>query len=121
MLILITLSSLLSPIHNISILITVWGTDQYIYALTKKKKNKVERTRHAVQLFRTGRLTSIERSGSITKPPDVPPRHAGLQLVDPNKVGKRGKAGSLRNRIAMLHALANIEQWAYVFDCVVYR
>ncbi|GJJ14422.1 hypothetical protein Clacol_008686 [Clathrus columnatus] len=79
---------------------------------TPNPKLKVERTRHAVHLFRTGKLKSIGRSDNAIKPPDVPPRHAELQLVQPGKVGKRGKAGSVKNRIAMLHALANIEQWA---------
>ncbi|KAF8579145.1 DUF455-domain-containing protein [Ramaria rubella] len=73
---------------------------------------KVQRTRHAVTLFRTGKLQSVGKTSNAPAPPAVPPRHAGLQTVDPGKVGKRGKAGSLKSRIAMLHALANIEQWA---------
>ena len=73
---------------------------------------QVQRTRHAVNLFRTGKLKSVGRTSTAPAPPDVPPRHAGLTTVDAGKVGKRGKAGSLKSRIAMLHALANIEQWA---------
>lgn len=71
---------------------------------------KVLRTRHVFQEFSTGKLNTIGRSTSL-KPPDQPPR-PNLIHVDPSKAGKRGKAGSLKNRIAMLHALANIEQWA---------
>jgi uncharacterized ferritin-like protein (DUF455 family) len=35
-----------------------------------------------------------------------------MQTVEPHKMPKAGKAGSLKSRITMLHALANIEQWA---------
>lgn len=70
---------------------------------------KVERTRHAVQLFRTGQLKTIgHRSATAPRPPDVPPREDSFarNMVDPAKVTHR------KNRAAMLHALANIEQWA---------
>ncbi|KAJ3509576.1 hypothetical protein NLJ89_g5151 [Agrocybe chaxingu] len=70
---------------------------------------KVERTRHAVQLFRTAKLTSIgNKAKNAPRPPDVPPREASFarNMVDPNKVKSR------KNRAVMLHALANIEQWA---------
>ncbi|KAG7085550.1 hypothetical protein E1B28_003107 [Marasmius oreades] len=70
---------------------------------------KVERTKHAVHAFRTGKLTSIgNKSSKAPRPPDVPPREEDFKknIVNPGKVKKR------RNRAAMLHALANIEQWA---------
>ncbi|KAH8105210.1 DUF455-domain-containing protein [Cristinia sonorae] len=70
---------------------------------------KVQRTRHAVNLFRTGQLKSIgHRVSNPPQPPDVPPREDlySKNTVDPSKVGKR------KNRPVMLHALANIEQWA---------
>ncbi|KAG8871276.1 hypothetical protein FRB98_000939, partial [Tulasnella sp. 332] len=74
---------------------------------------KVERTRRAASAFRTGKLKSIGRSEALSRPPpDVPPREESMQIVQPGKVTKRGKAGSLKSRIAILHALANIEQWA---------
>lgn len=44
-------------------------------------------------------------------PPEKPPR-SHLKEVDPSRAGKRGKAGSLQSRIALLHSLANIELWA---------
>ncbi|KAF8907041.1 hypothetical protein CPB84DRAFT_1675095, partial [Gymnopilus junonius] len=71
---------------------------------------KVERTRHAVDLFRTGKLSSIgHKSPSVPKPPNVPSRDdAFLQnMVEPKKLKNR------RNQAVMLHALANIEQWAW--------
>ncbi|KAK7438616.1 hypothetical protein VKT23_017949 [Stygiomarasmius scandens] len=70
---------------------------------------KVERTRYAVQAWRTGKITSIgNKSVNTPKPPEVPTREAQYlkNTVDPGKVMKR------KNRAVMLHALANIEQWA---------
>ncbi|PPR04684.1 hypothetical protein CVT24_011901 [Panaeolus cyanescens] len=70
---------------------------------------KVERTRHAVDLFFTGKLPSVgNKSSNAPKPPDVPLREESFakNTVDPAKVKSR------KNRAVMLHALANIEQWA---------
>ncbi|EEB93269.1 hypothetical protein MPER_08102 [Moniliophthora perniciosa FA553] len=70
---------------------------------------KVERTKHAVHAFRIGKLNSIgHKSSKAPRPPDIPPREEffARNIVDPLKVKKR------RNRAVMLHALANIEQWA---------
>ncbi|KAI5891505.1 DUF455-domain-containing protein [Schizophyllum commune H4-8] len=76
---------------------------------TPEPRLKVERTRHAVHLFRTGKLKSIgNKVANPPTPPDVPPRHALYvsNTVAPEKMKtKRGAAASL-------HALANIEQWA---------
>ncbi|KAG8934720.1 hypothetical protein FRC02_009423 [Tulasnella sp. 418] len=77
---------------------------------TADPEQKVEKTRQAVAAFRTGKIKSVGRNTTL-RPPDVPPRH-DLRLVAPGKVTKRGKAGSVKSRIAILHALANIEQWA---------
>ncbi|KAJ7187023.1 hypothetical protein C8R46DRAFT_283027 [Mycena filopes] len=70
---------------------------------------KVLRTRHAVQLFRTGKLESIgHRSAGAPRPPDVPPREESFlrNTVNPGKVKGR------KSLAVMLHALANVEQWA---------
>ncbi|KAJ7725196.1 hypothetical protein B0H16DRAFT_284240 [Mycena metata] len=70
---------------------------------------KVMRTRHAVQLFRTGKLDSIgHKSSSAPSPPDVPPREESFlrNTVNPGKVKGR------KSLAVMLHALANVEQWA---------
>ncbi|KZW03303.1 DUF455-domain-containing protein [Exidia glandulosa HHB12029] len=75
---------------------------------------KVARTRHAVHLYRTGKIKSVgQNSKNAPKPPDTPPRDGTAQSVDPGKTGRRGKGGSVKSRISMLHALANIEQWAW--------
>ncbi|XP_073762367.1 uncharacterized protein isoform X3 [Danio rerio] len=55
-------------------------------------------------------------SGKITEtgkasPPAQPSRKDNLTVVEPGKI-KRGKGGTLASRIALLHSLANIEQWA---------
>jgi nitrite reductase/ring-hydroxylating ferredoxin subunit len=76
---------------------------------TPNPKLKVERTRHAVHLFRTAQLTSIgHKSSNAPKPPAVPPREDNWAS---NRVDK-GMVKSKRNQASMLHALANIEQWA---------
>jgi len=71
---------------------------------------KVERTKHAVHLFRTGKLSSIgHKSTQTPRPPEVPSRDASWTRnlkADPTQVKNR------KSRAAMLHALANIEQWA---------
>jgi uncharacterized ferritin-like protein (DUF455 family) len=70
---------------------------------------KVERTRHAVHLFRTGKLASIgHKSPNAPRPPDKPSREDSYSR---NTVD-RAKIKSRKNRAVMLHALANIEQWA---------
>ncbi|CAE7180501.1 unnamed protein product, partial [Rhizoctonia solani] len=77
-----------------------------------QRDHTVALTRKAAAAWRTGKITSTgQKKDSTPSPPDVPPRE-NLVTVEPGKVGKRGKAGSERSRIAILHALANIEQWA---------
>ncbi|KAG8735423.1 hypothetical protein FRC10_010615 [Ceratobasidium sp. 414] len=80
---------------------------------TSNPEQKVALTRRAASAWRTGRITSSgQKKSDLPKPPDVPPRE-NMTTVRPGKVGKRGKAGSERSRIAIIHALANIEQWAW--------
>ncbi|KAL5638635.1 hypothetical protein ACGC1H_003108 [Rhizoctonia solani] len=79
---------------------------------TSNPEKKVALTRRAAAAWRTGKITSTgQKKANVSMPPDTPPRE-NLVTVEPGKVGKRGKAGSERSRIAILHALANIEQWA---------
>lgn len=83
---------------------------EWIYRIMTEPdpKAKVAATRTLVQQWRSGLVTKI---GS-TAPPDAPARQSTLQSVDPSQVTKRGKGGSERSRIAILHALANIELYA---------
>ncbi|KAG9092043.1 hypothetical protein FRC06_000271 [Ceratobasidium sp. 370] len=79
---------------------------------TSNPERKVALTRRAANAWRTGQITSTgQKKPNLPTPPDVPPRE-NMTTVQPSKVGKRGKAGSERSRIAIIHALANIEQWA---------
>ena len=77
---------------------------------------QVQRTRYAVNAFRTGELKSVgHRSSNAPLPPDEPPREESFlrNTMNPGKMAKRS------NRPKMLHALANIEQWAYVVSSLL--
>ncbi|KAE8539458.1 hypothetical protein D1P53_004559 [Cryptococcus gattii VGV] len=74
-------------------------------------------TREAVTRLRTGQLKSIRPTkGEIKKERengglvDEPPRE--VEIIAAGKTPRRGKGGSEKSRILMLHALANIEQYA---------
>lgn len=94
---------------------------------TADPKWKVEYTRRAAHAFRSGQCRQIGGGRMVAQddhvgkqwivkaaetPPQVPPRLADAQVVQPGREGRRGKGGSEKSRIAMLHSLANIEQWA---------
>ncbi|KAJ1650354.1 hypothetical protein IWQ61_008820 [Dispira simplex] len=69
---------------------------------------KVTLTKRLGELWNTGVITTIGQA----QPPSQPARPDNLEFVVPSRAPRRGKAGSLQSRIAILHALANIEQWA---------
>src|SRR3546814_17147365 len=48
-------------------------------------------------------------SSDLAPMPDMPARPAEPELLPPNQMPKRGRGGSERGRIALLHALAHIE------------
>ncbi|KAE8143735.1 hypothetical protein BDV38DRAFT_2189 [Aspergillus pseudotamarii] len=80
---------------------------------TANPEHKIELTHHLFSI-----LTEKEASSSpmplgrgTVLPPAQPPRE-GLSEVQPWAIPKAGKGGTLKSRIAMLHALANIELWA---------
>ncbi|MET0374548.1 MAG: ferritin-like domain-containing protein [Rhizorhabdus sp.] len=77
---------------------------------------KVKAARRAARDWRLGRL-DWAFSASI---PDRPTRTDRPPLLPPSRMPKRGRAGSPRARIAMLHALAHIEYVAIdlAFDLV---
>ncbi|KAI1385406.1 DUF455-domain-containing protein [Hypoxylon trugodes] len=80
---------------------------------TSNPEHKIELTTHLFSLFATREQSpSPMRIGAGTViPPQEPPRH-NLTQVKPGQMPKAGKGGSEKSRIMMLHALANIEQWA---------
>ncbi|KAI3317275.1 beta-1,4-xylosidase [Xylariaceae sp. AK1471] len=80
---------------------------------TSDPEHKIELTTHLFSLFATREQSPSPMhigAGSVTAP-DEPPRQ-DLREVKPGQMPKAGKGGSLKSRITMLHALANIEQWA---------
>lgn len=80
---------------------------------TPNPEHKIELTAHLMSTFikRERSSSPMELGRGRATPPAQPPRE-GLQSVQPWKMPKPGKGGTLKSRIAMLHALANIELWA---------
>ncbi|KAI8897908.1 hypothetical protein BC833DRAFT_591782 [Globomyces pollinis-pini] len=76
---------------------------------TADPSEKVRLTFEASNKWFDGEISEIGFSNEV---PDRPPRHEGLEVVDHRKTKKVGKGGSVQSRIAILHALANVEQWA---------
>jgi uncharacterized ferritin-like protein (DUF455 family) len=66
---------------------------------------KVRAARAAARALRRGELAPAFDSAM----PDQPARPAKPELLPPSQMPKRGRGGSERGRIAMLHALAHIE------------
>jgi len=66
---------------------------------------KVRRARAAARMWKRGRLA--HRFGAML--PDRPARPAEPELLPPNRMPKRGRGGSERGRVALLHALAHVE------------
>ena len=73
--------------------------------LAGEPKAKVKAARTAARAWRRGGLAHA----FDTAMPDRPARPDRPELLPPNLMPKRGRAGSERSRIAMLHALAHIE------------
>ena len=73
--------------------------------LTAGPGAKVMAARKVARDWRLGRL-AFEFDDPM---PDRPARPASPELLPPNRMPKRGKAGSQRGRIALWHALAHIE------------
>eukprot|EP01147_Barroeca_monosierra_P003286 gene3285-5976_t len=75
---------------------------------TANPEEKVRLTQLAATLWYEGSLT---HSLSSSSPPSKPERPKDMQVLEPRDM-KLGKGGTLSSRIAILHSLANIEQWA---------
>jgi uncharacterized ferritin-like protein (DUF455 family) len=83
--------------------------------LTADPVEKALAARAATRAWRSGRLAHVFDAAM----PDDPARPASPKLLPPNRMPRRGRAGSERSRIAMLHAFAHIEYVAIdlAFDC----
>ncbi|OQD78873.1 hypothetical protein PENANT_c074G03982 [Penicillium antarcticum] len=80
---------------------------------TANPEHKIELTTHLFTIF-AERETSdspMPLGQGTVLPPDEPPRE-DLETVNPGAMPKAGRGGTLKSRVAMLHALANIELWA---------
>ncbi|CAG8895601.1 unnamed protein product [Penicillium egyptiacum] len=80
---------------------------------TANPEHKIELATHLFSIF-TAREASdspMPLGRGTVSPPDQPPREK-METVDPGHMPKAGRGGTLKSRIAMLHALANIELWA---------
>lgn len=73
--------------------------------LTADPRAKVRAARAAARAWRSGALAFAFDDAL----PDRPARPDRPELLPPSRMPKRGRAGSERARIAMLHALAHIE------------
>lgn len=76
--------------------------------LTAEPAAKVRAARHLARAWRGGRLIHAFDETM----PDTPARPDRPALLPPNRMPRRGKGGSERGRIALLHALAHIEYTA---------
>uniref|UniRef100_A0A3P8ZD77 Rieske domain-containing protein n=1 Tax=Esox lucius TaxID=8010 RepID=A0A3P8ZD77_ESOLU len=74
---------------------------------TPDPKEKVTLTLDVQERWNSGVMTVV---GQAT-PPVQPSRKDNLTVLQPGRI-KRGKGGTQASRIALLHSLANIEQWA---------
>lgn len=73
--------------------------------LTGDPVAKAAAARDAAAVWRTG----AQAIGAPIALPDTPARPARPELLSPGRMPKRGRAGSPRSRVAMLHAVAHIE------------
>jgi uncharacterized ferritin-like protein (DUF455 family) len=73
--------------------------------LAAEPSAKIRAARAAARAWRRGELSHAFDVAM----PDAPARPAQPELLPPSQMPKRGRGGSERGRIAMLHALAHIE------------
>ncbi|PAX09135.1 ferritin-like domain-containing protein [Sphingomonas lenta] len=78
-------------------------------------RTKVRLARETARRWRRGELAHLFDVAM----PDAPARPDRPELLPPNRMPKRGRGGSERGRVALLHALAHIEFSAIdlAFDC----
>lgn len=72
---------------------------------TAEPRDKIKAARHVAREWRQGRLAHRFDVAM----PNAPARPDRPELLPPNRMPRRGKGGSQRGRLALLHALAHIE------------
>jgi len=80
---------------------------------TANPEHKIELATYLFSIFTAREATDspMPLGRGTVAPPDQPPREK-METVNPGQMPKAGRGGTLKSRIAMLHALANIELWA---------
>eukprot|EP01103_Thecamoeba_quadrilineata_P005869 TRINITY_DN1561_c0_g1_i2.p2 TRINITY_DN1561_c0_g1~~TRINITY_DN1561_c0_g1_i2.p2 ORF type:complete len:143 (-),score=15.65 TRINITY_DN1561_c0_g1_i2:471-899(-) len=76
--------------------------------LTSDADLKASRTQRLVHLWNSRTITTV---GEVTAP-SKPNRPQNLTTVLPKNAPKRGKGGTKNSRLALLHSLVHIENWA---------
>lgn len=81
---------------------------------TSNPEHKIQLTHHLFTIFSEREQTSnsMQIGAGTVLPPDEPPRENLKSKVQPWAMPKAGRGGTVKSRVTMLHALANIEQWA---------
>jgi len=73
--------------------------------------SKAALTLEAKQLFDSHQIGMGDPS-QIAQPPLTPARPSNISTLSASKMPKRGKGGSLKNRIALIHSFCHIESYA---------
>lgn len=81
------------------------GTAIRAVLMAAEPRDKIFLARQTARDWRLGRLDHA--FDAIM--PDKPPRPDNPELIAPNRMPRRGKGGSLRGQIVLLHAIAHIE------------
>jgi uncharacterized ferritin-like protein (DUF455 family)/nitrite reductase/ring-hydroxylating ferredoxin subunit len=79
---------------------------------TSQPEHKIQLTHYLWQLYIAREASDCPMVIGSSEPPIEPPRDALLKVVHPSSFKGSGRAGNVKHRVAMLHSLANIEQWA---------
>ncbi|KAL4781271.1 hypothetical protein BJX76DRAFT_21299 [Aspergillus varians] len=81
---------------------------------TSNAEHKIELTAHLFSTFANREGTASPMTIIGSSPASLPPTPPRDKLVEvrPGAMAKPGRGGTLKSRVAMLHALANIELWA---------
>jgi len=102
------------PRHDVEIINQDTTLTEYCAAIlqTSDPEKKIEMTTQLFTTFVKQSSTDFPMIIGDIRAPEEPQRSSDQVRMAPDKMTNTGKAGTLKSRIAMLHALANIEQWA---------
>lgn len=93
------------PQENCKTLPKTLGEAACAVLLTADAGDKAHMSRAVAARWRAGELSTA----CETRPPDRPARPQKPELLPPAKMPRRRRGGTLKNRIALLHAVAHIE------------